>query len=216
MEPDALARKYGRLFPAGTTLFEQGDEGREMYVISSGKIEISRHADDKEMVLAVLGPGDFFGEMAIINNQPRSATARVLEDAQVLVIDARTFEGMIRANAEVAVRMIRRLAARLDAMGKQVEVLLFRDPNSRVVHCLRQEAEQGGVPHPAGIAVEITDEQLAERAGLSLEEVEQVVAKLERARLLTRASGAVFVVAEVGQLQQFLEFLELRQRRFPR
>ncbi len=217
MDTDSLFRKFGRFFPAGTVLFEQGQGGSEMYVVCSGRVEIVRQVRGRETVLAVLPPGEFFGEMAIINNQPRSATARTPEDSRLLVIDGQTFESMIRSNTEIAVRMIKKLAGRLDAMGRQVEALLFRDPNARVVHCLQQEAEHAGVPHPAGVAVEITHEQLAERLGLAVDEVRTVVDRLERADLLTRAESAsgpagVFVVAEVGKLQEFIEFLDLKRR----
>ena len=78
----------------------------------------------REVHLATLPPGEFFGEMAIINKQPRSATATVIEEAQLLVLDARTFEAMIRGNAEIAIRMIKKLAARLAQANSQVEMLL--------------------------------------------------------------------------------------------
>jgi len=79
-------------------LFREGEPGKEMFVLQSGKIAISKKVRDVEKVLAVLGPGEFFGEMAIISNKPRNASAIVEEDAKLLVIDPRTFEGMIRGS----------------------------------------------------------------------------------------------------------------------
>src|SRR5438105_12720146 len=86
--------RFGKTFPAGTILFSEGDDGEEMYVIQSGRVQLTRMVRGREAHLATLPPGEFFGEMAIVNNQPRSATATVLEDAHLLVIDARTFEAM--------------------------------------------------------------------------------------------------------------------------
>src|SRR3954464_9017517 len=106
---EALFQRFGRDYPRGTTLFREGDPGKEMYVLQSGKVAISKKVRDVEKVLAILGPGEFFGEMAIISNKPRNASAAVEEEARVLVIDPRTFEAMIRGNSEIAVRMIKKL-----------------------------------------------------------------------------------------------------------
>ena len=212
MDSDTLFRRFGRTFPAGTVLFEQGETGNEMYIISSGRVEVSRRVRDKETVLAVLPAGEFLGEMSIINNKPRSATARVIEDARVLVIDPKTFEQMLRSNSEIAVRLIKKLAQRLDETGRQIEVLLFRDPNSRVVHYLRQEADRRGQPDATGVRVDISPDDLAEKLGLTDAEVHTVLNRLERSRLISAVPEGGFLVAEVGRLQDFLDFLEMKER----
>ncbi|MCK5797018.1 MAG: Crp/Fnr family transcriptional regulator [Deltaproteobacteria bacterium] len=201
-----------REFPVGTVLFRQGEAGKNMYVIQQGKIEISRKAGDKETVLAVFPPGEFFGEMSILNDAPRSATAKVVEDAHLLVIDSNTFETMIRDSTEIAVRMIKKLSYRLEQTSRQMDLLMFRDPNTRVVHRLRQLSEEGGELRPEGVAVNAGSESLAEHLGLSQEEVDVVLQRLERARLVTRLGEKQFAIAEVGKLQDFLDFLEMKER----
>lgn len=208
----SLYEKYGRAFPAGTVLFREGDDGNEMYVIQGGKIKITRSVGAQEALLAILPEGEFFGEMSIINDQPRSATATVLEDARLLVLDRHTFEAMIRGNAEIAVRMIKKLADRLEQANAQIELLLHRDPNHRVVQYLRHESRRIGMPSEAGTRIPITARGLAERVGLTTDEVEQVLAKLEQARLVLRTEEHGFELPEVGKLQDFLEFLELKER----
>src|ERR687891_1303371 len=133
---ETLFQRFGKEFPKGTVLFRDGDPGKEMYVLQSGKVAISKRVRDVEKGLATLGPGEFFGEMAIISNKPRNATATVSQDARLLVIDPKTFEGMIRGNSEIAVRMIKKLAERLSEADAQIENLLHHDPSSRVVHYL--------------------------------------------------------------------------------
>src|SRR5450432_315206 len=108
---ETLLDKFGKFYPAGTVLFREGDPGREMFVIHSGKVELTRRMKDRDALLALLPAGEFFGEMAIVNNRPRSASATVREDSWLLVIDSRTFEAMIRGKAEIAVRMIKSMAA---------------------------------------------------------------------------------------------------------
>jgi CRP-like cAMP-binding protein len=212
-EYPTLQKKFGGTYPAGTVLFREGEEAGDMFVIQSGKVQITRRVGGQEAVLAVLPEGEFFGEMSIVNNRPRSASATVVEDAVLLKIDARTFEAMIRGNAEIAMRMIKKLADRLEQADRQIEMLLYREPNHRVVHFLRGEAARAGRPHPEGVAIPINEQELAERVGLSRDEVRQVLNRLDLARLLSRSSdGKALVVSEVGKLQDFLDFLEMKER----
>ena len=97
---DGLER-FARDFEAGTVLFEEGQPGEHMYVVTSGQVEIRRKVGEIDRVLAVLMPGDFFGEMAILNNRPRSATAVTRVESRLLVIEGRMFEAMLRARPEI-------------------------------------------------------------------------------------------------------------------
>jgi CRP-like cAMP-binding protein len=208
---DPLIEKFGRHVPAGTVLFREGDEGNEMYVVHSGKVELTRRLRERDAHLLYVPVGEFFGEMAIVNRRPRSATATVVEDAELVVIDARTFEAMIRARAEIAVRMIRALAARLDAANRQIELLLLRDSDHRIVKCLLELSDQGQQVTGGGILIPMSLAQLSGRVALDEEEVIEVVGRLATTRLIDRRTDG-FVVPEVGRLVDFLEFLEMRER----
>ncbi len=208
---DPLVERYGRDVPAGTVLFREGDRGAEMYVVHSGKVELTRRLRDGDGHLAFVPPGEFFGEMAIVNNRPRSATATVVEDAVLLAIDGKTFESMIRAKAEIAVRMIRMLSGRLEQANRQIELLLLRDVDHRVVKCLWHLSEGITPLDDVGIHIDMTLAQLAGRVALDVEEVGQVVERLAENRLLAKREDG-FVVPEVGRLGEFLEFLEMKER----
>jgi len=197
--------------PAGTILFQQGEPGSEMYIIRAGRVQLTRKIRGRESHLASLPPGEFFGEMAIINGAPRSATAQVIEDAQLLVLDGAMFEAMLRHNSEIAVRMIQKLAARLAQANNQVETLLVQDMNHRVVHFLRGLAATRGSKVGIGVRIETHPEEIGLNIGLLPEVVEESLLRLERARLLTFLPGEV-VIPEVGRLDEFLEFLDLRDR----
>jgi len=214
---DALLERFGKFYPAGTVLFHEGDAGSDMFVIHSGRVELTRRMKDRETILASLPPGEFFGEMAVVNNRPRSASATVKEDAWLLVIDARTFEAMIRGKAEIAVRMIKAMAGRLERANQQIELLLLKDVNHRVVHCLRQLADTGTPVEGGGIFIPMTLSQLAGRVAVDETQVLEVVQRLRQARLVLPAPesgvpGDGFVVPEVGRLLDFLEFLEMKER----
>jgi len=207
---DPLAR-FAQQFTAGTVLFQEDDHGDEMYVVQSGRVRLTRRLRGEPQLLAVLPAGEFFGEMAIVNNRPRSATAEVIEDAQLLVLDAHMFEALVRGNAEIAMRLIKRLAARLDQANSQVEVLLVRDANHRLVRQLRILADSSGTPDGPGVRVDVSDAELASLTNLSIDEVAVCLERLQRARLVWREERSLFV-PEPDSLGEFLEFLDLKER----
>ncbi|HEU4610637.1 MAG TPA: Crp/Fnr family transcriptional regulator [Kofleriaceae bacterium] len=219
---DGLER-FARDFAAGTVLFEEGQPGDHMYVVTSGQVEIRRKVGETERLLAVLTPGDFFGEMAILNARPRSATAVTRVDSRLLVIEGRMFEAMLRARPEIALRIIKTLAMRLENANQHVELLLLPTPNHKVVQCLRHMAEEqlllAGAQVTPGTAILVPKrvEDIAVRVGLPVAEVIDVVDRLRAARLVLLAEdagidGDGFIVPEVGRLQEFLEFLNLKDR----
>jgi len=219
---DVLDR-FARDFAQGTVLFEEGQPGDYMYVVQSGEVEIRRQVGETERVLAVLPAGEFFGEMAILNGRPRSATAVVRTRARLIVIEGKTFEAMLRARPEIALRIIKSLANRLESANQHVELLLLPTPEHRVVVCLRHMAEEqmqlAGTTFNAGTAILVPKqvEDIAARVALPVHEVIDVVDRLRAARLVLSTedagiAGTGFIVPEVGRLLEFLEFLNLKDR----
>src|SRR5512145_572414 len=208
MADDPLFQRFGKEFAQGTVLFREGEPGKEMYVVQQGRVTVSKKVGDVEKILASLGPGEFLGEMSILNNKPRSATATCAEPAKLLVIDAKTFEAMIRSNAEIAIRMIKKLSDRLAEANEQIENLLFADASSRVVHFLATAAEK--VPRgPAGHEIHIVPKDLAGRVGVKPEQAEEVLAKLLKSKIVVVQADRL-VVPDVSKLRHFLEFLQMK------
>lgn len=206
-----LFERFGQEFPGGTVLFREGEAGQEMYVIHAGRVELTRGKGSLRQTLAVLVPGDFFGEMAIVMDRPRSATATIVEDARLLVLDSETFEAMVRNNAEIALRIIRKMAYRIEAANTQVDILLRTEPNHRVVFALRAEADRTGVPEGPGVRVNWDVSTLSTRVGLPESEVGTVVERLAKARLVTAVEQG-FLIPQVGRLQDYLDFLDAREK----
>jgi CRP/FNR family transcriptional regulator, cyclic AMP receptor protein len=208
---DALFQRFGREFKRGEALFREGEPGKEMYVIQAGKVNITKTVRDTEKILATLGAGEFFGEMAILNNKPRSAGAVMAEDGKLLVIDPKTFEAMIRGNVEIAVRLIKKLSDRLQEADEQIENLLLRDPNSRVVHQLMQLSARAGKDTPQGRLVAVNLAELHGRMGLTAEEVQEALTKTAKARIIAIVPEGV-VVPDPNKMRKYLEFLEMKER----
>src|SRR5947207_10550516 len=207
---DALFQRFGKEFKRGDVLFNEGEVGKEMYVIQTGKVNITKKVRDTEKILATLGAGEFLGEMAILNNKPRSAGAVMAEQGKLLVIDPRTFEAMIRGNVEIAVRLIKKLSDRLQEADEQIENLLLRDPASRVVHFLLSNAKRARET-PQGKLISVNAAELHGRMGLSVADIQGALDKIAKARIISVVPEGV-IVPDVGKMQKYLEFLEMKER----
>jgi len=206
-----LFARFGKEVPKGTVLFRENEPGQEMYIILSGKVRISKKVREIEKTLTILDKGDFFGEMSILNNKPRSATAEVVEDAKLLVIDPQTFETMVRNNAEIALRIIKNLSARLQEADNQIENLLLRDNTSRLVNTLAKIASERGERTPQGIRIPFRPEELAGIAGIPFNQVEEITKKLVNSRILRIEQGQL-VIASQDLLDRFLRYLEMKEQ----
>ena len=122
---DQLFWKFGKDFPKGTVLFREGELGRDMFIIQKGKVQVWKRVGSGEKVLAELGEGEFFGEMALLMGMDRSATVEVIEDSKILVVTPQTFESLLRSNIDIALKMLRKLAARLRALDDHLEVAIL-------------------------------------------------------------------------------------------
>ncbi|MCC6557658.1 MAG: Crp/Fnr family transcriptional regulator [Polyangiaceae bacterium] len=208
---DPLFARFGREFQPGDVLFREGEAGDVMFVIQSGAVRITKEVDGEDKALAVLGAGEFVGEMAILNGKPRNATATVVEPARCLVIEARMLESMIAKNGEIAVRLIKKLAKRLDSANSLVEILMHRDPKARVMLALARHAEAFGERTPEGIRVRTSADSLAREVAVDEATVREVIGRLRRLRLISDEPSAL-VVADVERLHDFLELLEMPQK----
>ncbi len=230
MTTDGALARFARDYPAGTVVFREGELGEEMYVIQSGHVriqkrvgsraaalasgnEVGKDAATDDRVLATLGAGEFFGEMAILNDKPRTATAVVADDgpARILVIDAHRFEQMVIHNREITVRLIKKLAARLASADALIEILMHKDPRARVMRGLARLAETFGEEQGNGRRVGISREELGAQVNAEPEEVEEVLGRLRRVRVISIEPTAI-VVHDMDRLLDFLEFLEMPQR----
>src|SRR5262245_28084668 len=105
----------------GESLYQEGDLGSEMYVVQTGEVRLFRVRDGQKQELAVMEKGDFFGELAVLEGLPRTSGAEAVGDVELIEINSATFDRMIRANIEIAVRMLRKLSNRLQEATRKLE-----------------------------------------------------------------------------------------------
>jgi CRP/FNR family cyclic AMP-dependent transcriptional regulator len=199
------------MLATGDVIFREGEAGSTMFVIRKGKVRITKAVRGGEKTFAVLGPGEFFGEMAILTGQPRSASAVALEDVTVLELDAKRFESMLTTQAEIAIRIVQKLARRLEDADALIAILTKRDPKTRVILGLMRECEQRGFPGSDGesIIVQRDLDELSEELGVKRAELDETIGRMIRVGVV-RPSQEGIEIASRERLNEFLSFLEER------
>jgi CRP/FNR family transcriptional regulator, cyclic AMP receptor protein len=183
---EALSRllsRYGRRFPAGTVLFRDGEPASEAFLLQEGRVRLLKQAGRMERSLRVVRPGDLFGESALLRGAARSSTAVALDDVLMLAFDHATFDQVLATSAEVAGRVLGQLIRRLRDAEDQIEILMLRDGQSKVVVALLKLAQQevASVPEDASapqVSLGLSPLELSAQVGLDVDTVKRIVAQL--------------------------------------
>lgn len=198
---DPLLERYGRSVPAGAILYQEGDPADEVYVVHSGYVRVSTTVRGLTRTLHEAGPGAVFGETALIMGRRREATAVAVEESRILDITRETFESMVKGNAEIAVRLIRKLASRLVTAHREIHTLLYRDPAARLASWLLDNVDSVTPPI----------EPMAAILGLRPGQVSELLTRFIGAGMLA-ASVAGPKVVDAEELRRYLQYLDLRER----
>lgn len=188
----------------GEVLFREGDEGERIYVVTSGKVKLGRTAaDGRENLLAVLGPGQMFGELSLFDPGPRSATASAVTDATLLGLGHTDLLPWLTGRPEVARNLLFQLAQRLRRSNDTLADLVFSDVPGRVAKQLLDLADRFGVPSDEGVRVmhDLTQEELAQLVGASRETVNKALADFA-ARDWLRLESRSVVLLDVERLRR--------------
>ena len=188
----------------GDVLFNEGDEGNQLYVVTEGKIKLGRSsADGRENLLALLGPGQMFGELSFFDPGPRSATATAVTDVELSVLGHDVLGPLVEDHTGVALAFLHQLAERLRRTNEVVGDLVFSDVPGRVAKALIDLAERFGRQADDGIHVshDLTQEELAQLVGASRETVNKALADFA-SRGWLRLEPRGVVVYEPDRLQR--------------
>jgi len=196
-------------------LFREGDKGEKMYVIRSGKVNIWKQISDSEITLAVLGSGEFFGEMALLEGLPRSAGATVVEEALLIEVEQAAFETLVRKNGEIAVRLMRRLSSRLREADRQIQSLMSRSGAARALSLVRKVAEPPDKKGRRRLPADLTPDMITARVGLSRNEAKRVQRSFERSGLLIPAENGRWALGPDQLISDFLLYVELQEQYDP-
>jgi CRP/FNR family transcriptional regulator len=195
-----------RRFGAGEVVFREGDDSDTCYVVHSGHARaIREHPDGRQITLATFGPGDIFGELAMFDDERRSATVEATDDLEVLGILGGDMRRLLRRHPDMSVKLVIALGRRLRAANERLARQSFQTVQSRVAAVLAQLVEQAQSEGATDrdVAVVATQADLAKLAGSSRESASRFLAVLERAGVITQGRGRL-TVHDPGALQGYV------------
>ena len=196
MNPVAFAR--------GDVLFHEGEPGDRLFVIRSGKIKLGRKSSDgRENLLSIQGPGEMFGELSLFDPGPRTATATVVADAELVELAHTDLVAWLEQHPTVAKHLLKALAHRLRRTNEALADLVFSDVPGRVAKALLDLATRFGEPTDEGVRVahDLTQEELAQLVGASRETVNKALADFA-ARGWVRREGRAVVLLDADRLER--------------
>jgi CRP-like cAMP-binding protein len=185
----AVRSAYERQFAAGDVIYDAGQPGEALYVIQSGNVELTRADAEGARVVARYGPGEFFGEIAVLLGRPRTTRATAVGDARVLQLDRATFEAMCVDRPEIALRVIQRLAERAIELEQRLAALGVDDLLRPIVRVLMRHAGSG----EKGARIETTLRKLANDAGLRMNDAHRGLNQLFDQKLVRLVEDALEV-----------------------
>jgi len=203
-EADSLAAFLRRRrYRAGEPVFREGDPGTAFYVVETGEVKILLGGSEgKEVVLALFGPGEFFGELALLDGEPRSADAVVTTAAELLILVREDFLRFLRDMPGVAVNMLASLSRRLRRTDRLVHDAAFSDVRTRVARLLVELAETRGKPGEGGIVIgpRLTQGDLAGMVGATRESINKCLRYYSAQGLVRHERGRI-VVSSIERLR---------------
>ena len=185
-----------RRFDAGEIVFREGDESDTCYVVRSGHARaIREHMDGRSITLANFGPGDIFGELAMFDNESRSATVEAIDDTEAIAILGADMRRLLRLHPDIAVKLIGALGRRLRETNERLARQSFQTVQSRVATVLAQlvAAARAEGADDGDVLITSTQAELAQLAGSSRESASRFLAVLERAGIITQGRGRLIV-----------------------
>ncbi len=189
----ARTHRYGKEH----VIFNEGDPGTALYTIVKGRVKISQSSPDgKERTLALLGPGDVLGELALLDGGPRSADAVIAEDAELLVIPREDFLTFVMEQPQVAMSLLVVLSQRLRHTNLLVHDAAFFDVRGRLARVLLELARADGAAEPSGALVcpQLTQSELASMVGVTRESINKWLRYYERSGIVARRRGRLVVL----------------------
>ncbi len=171
-----------RVFPKDRVVILAEEQGDSLFVINNGKVKVSIVSEDgREVILTILGEGNFFGEMSLLDGNPRSANVTTMEETELLMVRRADFLRFIQNTPQVAIKLLSVLAQRLRKTDRKIEGLALSDVTGRITQTILQLAEEQGRPIPEGVLIKNrpTHQDLANMSGTTRETVSRVLKRLE-------------------------------------
>jgi CRP/FNR family transcriptional regulator, cyclic AMP receptor protein len=208
LDPEALDQlcRYAKhiTLKRGTTIVSKGDPGNSLIVVISGTIKISVSSPDgRSAILNLIGPGEIFGEVAVLDGKARTADATANSNCEIYVIDRRDFIPFVRSQPALAMKFIELLCTRLRWTSDQVEEVILQNLPGRLASALLRLTEKHKLA-PAGRTIAITQQEISEMVGMTRESINKQL-RAWAARNWVRLEHGAIVVLDVASLRELVE-----------
>ena len=213
---DKSTVEFTRAYPQNTMIFSESEPGNELYIIQKGRVKISKIVNNNEVLLAVCKNGDIFGEMAILENKPRSASAIAYDDVVLLAVNKANFAKMIQEQPQLITRLTQLLADRIWFLYKQLANCTMGEPLGRVYDGLLIQLEKNRVPLTAGksYTFDFGTKELINLVGLPIEEGNKTIRELLQNTRIKLLENKIYVsdIEEVRRQTEYYRKMEKIER----
>ncbi|AFM11089.1 Crp/Fnr family transcriptional regulator [Turneriella parva] len=194
MTGGGLFNKFGKQFNTGEIIFCEFEPGNSFYLIQTGRVKISKVVKDKEKTMDILSVGDIFGEMAILEEQPRSATATAIEPVTVLHFDRDNFVSMMMSQPQLAFKLLVVFSKRIYDAKRRLMILLLDDIQSKISDVFLMLAEKEPTyAHMREVSFPVTMDDVANWAGTSVDQVAEQLNHWAKVGKVELYSDRIFV-----------------------
>lgn len=204
-------------YPEGTMVFSESQDGTQMYIIIEGQVKITKIVDGQEVILAILKVGDVFGEMALLDNLPRSANAITMEDTLLMVVRQDNYKAMVNMQLKIINSITRSFSKRIYLMYRKFDNVNLIDPANKLIDmlaiCIEEQvgAVQSGLPYQT----DITMEELANMCGIPGPMQEFAISQLRKNERVQIMNDKIFV-PDTKELVSYADFVHKQNDRLQR
>ena len=200
---DKMVAKH---FENGNYIFLEDSEGEQCFFVLEGSVKVTRLSKDgREVILAMLNEGDFFGEMSLLDGESRSANVIALEKTKVLTLDRNDFIAVVNDYPQIAVQLLKELARRLRKSDRHIASLSLSDAEKRIALCIIRFADEQGVIQNGKVSIPKTpiQQDIANMAGTSRETVSRALGLLEKEDLIERNGRELIILDYKKFIKEF-------------
>ncbi|MBL7135624.1 MAG: Crp/Fnr family transcriptional regulator [Candidatus Marinimicrobia bacterium] len=210
LRDDILEKIYNlmqrRVYKRNNMILMEEDFGDTLFILNRGSVKITRLSDDgREVILSILGEGDFFGEMSIFDGESRSANVVALEDSEVYILKRGDFIDLLEKHPKIAIALLQELATRLRKSDQQIEGLSLSDAENRIGMTISRLAEELGVIKMGQVVIHNLPYQqdIANMAGTSRETVSRMLTLLQRKGYIQKRGRKLIITNYDEFVKQF-------------
>lgn len=210
---DTNPNDFNRAYPKDTMIFSEAEPGRELFIIQKGTVKISKIVDNKEVMLALLKSGDIFGEMALLENMPRSASAIALDDVSALVVNKANFSRMVQTQPKLISSLTTLLSERLWFIYKQLANSVMTDPLGRMYDALYMQLEKNKIPVVPGenYTFDFGPKELINMIGLPMDKGTVLTRKMFENKKINVVNNKI-VVTDIEEIKKQADYFKKMEK----